>query len=730
MLLAARRALACSSSLLVLLAAPLVRAQCGPPRAPGDPPRVGLALSGGGARGFAHVGVLRALEEAGLRVDCVAGTSMGAVVGAFYASGYSAARIERVLRGIDWARVFSGRSDRSLLPAGRRTREAPPVLRLGFEGSRPRLPGGALGDQRINRVLISELAEPGWRARGDFARLPLPFRAVALDVRSGERVVFASGDLARAVRASLSIPVALPAVPLGERLLVDGGLVDNLPVGVLREIGAEIVIAVDVTSPPRETGVGADALQVALQISDILAAAQNRAFRAPADLTLRPDLGRHTFTDYDALEALLRAGREAAQAQLERLRALAHPAPVAVAPAAAERLEGRVLREIDVRGLRHVEDGVARRILGLRAGQPLDLRAALRGLDALRASDLFRFAWLSFEARGDGLAATFDLLEAEPWSAEVGGGYDEDDGAHGFARLRRRALFGGGTRAWGELRAGDAEDALHARLLVDRLGPLPLGLSLDFLGLADKPQLYDPRGDSRGRALFESRRLRLTLEREVGRAWLLAAGIEGGSLDVVARRDVPLAPARARLRRLHASAAWDTLDDAFAPERGGDVLASFERGVGGWGDSRAAWRASLRGRYVFPFGLRADVWTGLSGGAPQPYDLFRLGGPELVPGRARDEQWGAQVLAGALRGRRKVAGQLAVLARVGAGGAWARRRDVRLGALTLGAGLGLEHPTPLGPLALEYARHTGGRGSLYFSLGVRLPAAPHLGERP
>jgi outer membrane translocation and assembly module TamA len=101
-----------------------------------------------------------------------------------------------------------------------------------------------------------------------------------------------------------------------------------------------------------------------------------------------------------------------------------------------------------------------------------------------------------------------------------------------------------------------------------------------------------------------------------------------------------------------------------------------------------------------------------------------------VPGRARDEQWGAQVLAGALRARRKVAGQLAVIARVGAGGAWALRRDVRLGALTLGAGLGLEHPTPLGPLALEYARHTGGRGSLYFSLGVRLPAAPHLGERP
>lgn len=731
MLRLARRALTLGLPLL-LGAAPGARAECGPPRGPGDPPRVGLALSGGGARGFAHVGVLRVLEEAGLRVDCVAGTSMGAVVGAFHAAGFGAARIESVLRGIDWARVFDGRADRSLLPAERRTREVPPALRLGFEGlRRPRLPSGALGDQRVNRMLIAELAEPAWRAGGDFARLPLPFRAVALDVRSGERVVFERGDLARAVRASLSIPVALPAVPLGERLLVDGGLVDNLPVGVVREMGADVVIAVDVTSPPRETSVGADALEVALQITDILAAAQNRSFRANADLTLRPDLTGLTFTAFGQLEALLRAGDAAARARLDELRALAHPAAPRDAPGApAPRLEGLTLHEVEVRGLRRVHDGVARRVLGLRAGRPLSLRAALRGLDALRASDLFRFAWLSFERRGDGLAATFELHEAEPWSAEAGGGYDEDDGAHGFARLRRRELFSGRARASAELRAGSGEDALHAGLLVDRLGPLPVGLSVEFLGLSDKPQLYDPRGDSVGRALFESRRVRLGLRRAAGRAWLFSAGLEAGAVDVVTRRDVPLPPLRERLRRLHASAAWDTLDDAFTPERGGSVVAAFEHGVGGWGDSRASWRAALRAHYVVPAGLRADVWAGLSGGEPAPYDLFRLGGPELVPGRARDERWGAQGLAAALLARRAVVGRLALQARVGAGGTWARRGDIRPGDLTLGAGLGASHPTPLGPITFEYARHSAGRGSFYFSLGFRLPPASHLGERP
>ncbi len=707
----------------------VARAQCGPRGGPGERPRVGLALSGGGARGFAHVGVLRALEEAGLRVDCVAGTSMGAVVGAFYASGLRVARIEQVLRAVDWQRVFSGRADRSLLPAGRRTRDAPAILRVDFDGWRPRLPEGALSDQRVNRVLIAELAEAGLRAAGDFARLPVPFRAVALDIRSGARVVFDSGDLARAVRASMSIPVAFPPMPLGEHLLVDGGLVDNLPVDVVRAMGAERVIAVDVTSPPREAGVGQDALQVGLQITDILAKAQNRAYAASADLTLRPDLQGHTFADFSGLDALLQAGYAEARARLDELRALAVAGPPPASTPGAT-LAARTLHDVELIGPSRVRHEEVLRLLDLRPGRPLDLRAALRGLDALRASDLFRFAWLRFDDRGSDLVASYEVRDAEPWAAELGGGYDEDDGAHGFARLRRRALLGGSARAGAELRAGNAEDALRVRLQLDRLGRWPLGLTLDLTGLSDKPQLYDARGDSRGRALFEARRGRLTLRRELGRAWQLSAGVEAGSVDVLARRDVPFATHSERLRRWHASASWDTLDDAFAPERGGDVAVAFERGRRGWGDSHDAWRALLRGRYVAPLGLRVDLLTGLSGGALAPYDLFRLGGPDLVPGRARDEQWGAQALAIALRSRTRVVGRLALIGRAGAGGVWTRRRDVGLGDLTVGAGVGLEHPTPLGPLSLEYARHGDGRGSLYFAVGLRLPPAAQLGERP
>lgn len=722
---------------LALLAAP-GRAQCGPPRAPGERPRVGLVLSGGGARGFAHIGVLRAFEEAGLRFDCVAGTSMGAVVGAFYAAGHPLAHIESVVRSIDWQRVFSGRADRSLLPPGRRSRDLPAIVSLDFEGHSLHLPQGALGDQRVNRMLIRELAAASAAAGGDFARLPIPYRAVALDIRSGERVMLGLGDVARAARASMSIPVAFPPVASGERLLVDGGLVDNLPVDVARAMGAERVVAVDVTSPPREAGPGADAIQVALQITDVLAQAQNAAHSEPAELTLRPDLKGLTFFDFGALDALIRAGYTEAQARLDDVRALAGTArdtePERTPDAG---LDGLPLRAVVWRGLERVPPEVAQRLMPLRAGQPFALRRALGGLDALHASDLFRQPWLSFERApaADGgeatLNAVFDVREAPRWALELGGGYDEDDGARGLLRVRQRNLFGRGERAQLELRAGNVENAAHARLIVDRLGALPAGLAVDAWGLADKPQAYDARGALVGRARFEQRRASVTLRREIARAWLLQAGFELGTSDVRAERDVAFAPQHERVRRLRGQVTWDTTDDAFAPERGGDVRAAFERSLPGLGATRDTWRASLRGRYVFArAAVRVDLWTALSGGTLAPYDLFRLGGPELLPGRARDEQWGAQALALALRVRQPVAGRLAFVGRVGAGGVWQTRRDIRLDGVRLGVAVGAEHPTPLGPLALEYARHTDGRGAFYASVGWRLPAPSHLGERP
>jgi NTE family protein len=329
-----------------------------PPGAPapakGEPARtVALALSGGGARGIAHIGVLRALEENQIPVDFIAGTSMGAVIGAFYASGYSAEEIARIVRGIDWQSIFSGKPERSLVPLSARLGETPRILSVGYDFFRLALPESALADYPIHRVLTRYLAGPSLAAGGDFDRLPIPFRAVAADLRTGSRVVHARGDLARAVRSSMSIPLAFSPVRLGDQVLVDGGIVDNLPVDVACGLGADFVLAVDVTSPPLPPERYRDLLGIASQLTDILAASANRNHQERANLLLRPELHGHRFTDYSNFESLIESGYQAAMAEMPSLLDLVAQRPAGERRAAAG-LAGRRLTAVWVEGERHI----------------------------------------------------------------------------------------------------------------------------------------------------------------------------------------------------------------------------------------------------------------------------------------------------------------------------------------------------------------------------------------
>ncbi len=276
----------------------------------------GLALSAGAARGLAHAGVLKVLEERGIRIDCIAGTSMGAVIGALYASGYSPAEIEAVVRSVDWQEVFSDRPERPQIPLDQRIDHVPAVGRLGIDSGRIELPRAIESDYRINRLLIKLLTGPGLAAGGDFDRLPIPFRSVAADLRTGEKVIASKGSLARAVRASISIPVALPPVEDGNRTLVDGGVVDDLPMGVVRGMGARRVIAVDIRMPPLPPEEYQDAIGVVRKLFEVLG--RNR--EAPAestDLLIVPELGDIGYEDYALYERIMAIGAEGAERALD-----------------------------------------------------------------------------------------------------------------------------------------------------------------------------------------------------------------------------------------------------------------------------------------------------------------------------------------------------------------------------------------------------------------------------
>ena len=233
-------------------------------------PKIGLALGGGGARGGAHIGVIRVLEELNIPVDYIAGTSMGSIVGGMMAVGMTSDEMEEVITGIDWGELFKDDTERADLPYQRKRDDDlglfGPKLGIGEDSSL--LPQGFIAGQKI--LFLFETVTTARVQPRDFDELPIPFRAVAADISTGDPVVINHSDLALAMRASMSVPAVFNPVPYKGHLLVDGGIANNLPVDVVRDMGADLVIAIDVGTPLLENDKLNDALAITNQLSTIM----------------------------------------------------------------------------------------------------------------------------------------------------------------------------------------------------------------------------------------------------------------------------------------------------------------------------------------------------------------------------------------------------------------------------------------------------------------------------
>lgn len=286
-------------------------------------PKIGLVLGGGGAKGAAHIGVLKVLEEQKIPVDYIAGTSMGAIVGALYASGLSAGEIEKVITTIDWKDVFSGDPDRRDIDY-RRKREDYEILSglsLGIKDGKVVMPKGLIKDQKVN-VLFEKLMLHASDI-DDFDKLPIPYRAVAADLETGEMVVLKGGRLADAARASMSLPGAFPPIELDGRLLIDGGIVRNVPIDIVREMGADIVICVDLDKPMKTRKDIGGSLAVLNQMIGIMMKKNVREqveTLGPKDVYINPELGKLDSTNFDKASEISRLGEKAATEKIDSLK--------------------------------------------------------------------------------------------------------------------------------------------------------------------------------------------------------------------------------------------------------------------------------------------------------------------------------------------------------------------------------------------------------------------------
>lgn len=286
-------------------------------------PKTCLVLGGGGARGAAHIGVLEVLERERIPVDCVVGTSMGAIVGGLYAAGYDATQIRDVLDHIDWKNMFSDDPSRAELPMRRKQDELRFLggVELGLRDGKIAFPRGAVQGQKL-QLLLRRLLLPVGIAQ-NFDDLAVPFRAVATDIGNGQRVVFGSGDLAMAIRASMSVPAAFAPLRYQGHMLVDGGISDNVPIDVARAMGAQRMIVVDVgerLSPADQLN---SPFAIASQMLTVMMKKQTDAQLAtlgPDDVLLTPELGDLGSANFDRAPQAVQIGVAAAEEKLAALR--------------------------------------------------------------------------------------------------------------------------------------------------------------------------------------------------------------------------------------------------------------------------------------------------------------------------------------------------------------------------------------------------------------------------
>jgi NTE family protein len=282
--------------------------------------RIGIALSGGGAKSAASIGVLRVLAREGIPVSAVAGTSMGAIVGGMYSAGYSPDEMERIFTATDWNDIFTDTPPRAFQTVEQKRAGSRHLLEFSFLGGRFLPPPGFTAGQKLTTLLSSKTLAASFQAGRDFDRLIVPFRAVAADIETGDEVVIRSGLLHDAMRASAALPFLFQPVEIGGRLLVDGGTVNNLPVDVVKTMNVDYVIAVDVADKPQPRQTLTTMFDVMNQSIGIQIRKESQRQAARADLVIAPDTSDLSFFDFPRLSEIILAGENAARSTLPEIR--------------------------------------------------------------------------------------------------------------------------------------------------------------------------------------------------------------------------------------------------------------------------------------------------------------------------------------------------------------------------------------------------------------------------
>lgn len=685
--------------------------------------RVGLALSGGGAKGLAHVGVLEALERSGVHVDVVSGTSMGAIIGGLYATGMSTDSIESVIASVDWSTLLGDRTERRRRFLHQRRFDERAILTLPIEGGGVALPAGAVVGSNITR--LAELTTWPVATVRSFRDLPRPFAAVATDIETGEAVTMTGGVLSEVMRASIGIPGALEPFELDGRLLVDGAVVRNLPASDARALGADILICSDVSDLLVDRDELGSLVDVLDQVLTLSMRQSTVAQRALCDILIRPDVEGISGLAFDRFEEWIARGDSAAERHTEELRRVARRRGRATLPLPSDFLGDSVrVSSVVVEGssMPHTER-LVRDELGIAPGDYISPDELSYRLGDLDATGLFGLVRYHVDRSGDAVSLTVHVEERAKNRFGVGLRYDDERRAALLftTTLHNLVRYGSVTRF--DLRVGEETRAAISYLRRRGVtGRIESGTSLSW----SQGELRLP-GPTRPRAGVEITRLSTTLGLVAARSTILGGEVLGewAISDDPGFQDVLL---------LSVSGVLDheSLDRIDFPRAGVDLSGRWEWGVSDLVSGEGFSVLTAQGRSYVPLHRRVTVDFGGFLGIARGLDLpvhrgFFVGGAHrsAVFGRTEPTFQGLPT--------EELTGTVAQIGRAGVRWAATSKLYVRVGVDVGGVtdewrfpvpdpvwgwGITVGASTIVGPVALEWGKaSTRSGGRLTVSVG-------------
>lgn len=447
-------------------------------------PKLGLVLSGGGAMGFAHIGAIKVLEEAGLEFDFIGGTSMGSVIGSLYALGYHSDSLLSIVRSYDWNDIINDKIPRKYIPISQKQNAERLLLTFPLVDKKLKIKSSLFSGQMVNLMLAKYLS-PAYNIT-DFSKLPTPFLCVATDLEKGTNIVLKNGILQQAVRASVSIPGYFTAVDINGRQLVDGGVVNNFPVEEIMQAGADIIIGIDVQSALKPAEQLNSLFTVLDQVISFYRTETNERAKKLTDIYIRPELGKYDMFSFNDYESIIQQGEVAARSMFPQLKNLAdsineiYPREKKIRNTVP--VDSIYVSYLQYNGLKRVSREFLEGALGIKSHSWVKTSDLNEGIKITYGSGFFESINYHYATNNEAVGLVFDIVEISSGVLGAGLHYDSDY----KAGLLLNATFNNfalkGSKLFIDLNLGE-NPRLHGLYVVDRGTKPGFGLRTSLFNL-------------------------------------------------------------------------------------------------------------------------------------------------------------------------------------------------------------------------------------------------------